>query len=338
MMRQIRRLTHAVPAFGPGVSAIAIYSEATPRGMRDRCAAESGFEGVACVDDTARLASLYVALWRRDRSDHWRSSALEALAFVRAMQTPEGSFVNFISNWRGRKNTLGRTSSDPCGPWLARAAHALAEGAAAFGDVHSAAAFQRSLPWLEMETPYLDVRAVALLAALSYAEADPSEDANRRAMRWAGELFESRCQGILPDQRGSSAIHLWGHWQECALARAGARFDRPDWIEAARASAELLLVPAAENGFPAPTSVAFDVSCAVRGLVAVAEATGERRYDDCAGLGRAWFDGRNAARIPVYDRARGMVYDGIDTGSMSRNSGAESNIEAGLALYGGSSI
>ena len=47
---------------------------------------------------------------------------------------------------------------------------------------------------------------------------------------------------------------------------------------------------------------------------------------------RVWIDGRNAAAAPVFDRQRGLAYDGIDDGRVSHNSGAESNVEAGLAL------
>ena len=332
MIRQIQRLTHAVPALGPGVSAIAIYSEATPRGMRDTCATESGFEGVACVDDSARLASLYIALWRNSEEPFWRAAAMETLAFVRAMQTPEGWFVNFISTWEGTKNMVGRTSADPYGPWLARACHALADGASAFGDRDCAAAFERAMPWLDETTPYLDVRAVGLLAALRYGEATGSGAAIERALLWAGEIYASRWHGILPDMRGSSTVHLWGHLQECALADAGAYFGRAEWIEAARTSAERLLIPAVDLEFPGPTSIAFDVSCAVRGLQAVGKATGDGRYTKYADLGRTWFDGRNAASLPVFDRQRGLTYDGIDFGRVSQNSGAETNIEAGLAF------
>ena len=59
MIRQLRRLTRPVPSFGEGVAAIAVYSEVTAEGLWRRPAAESGFEGVACVDDAARLACLY---------------------------------------------------------------------------------------------------------------------------------------------------------------------------------------------------------------------------------------------------------------------------------------
>ena len=53
---------------------------------------------------------------------------------------------------------------------------------------------------------------------------------------------------------------------------------------------------------------------------------------ELAALARAWFHGRNAAGEPVYDRLRGCVFDGIDGNRVSRNSGAESNIEGGLVL------
>ena len=36
----------------------------------------------------------------------------------------------------------------------------------------------------------------------------------------------------------------------------------------------------------------------------------------------------------MYDRRRGLVYDGVDEGRVSRNSGAESNIEGALVLLG----
>jgi hypothetical protein len=81
-----------------------------------------------------------------------------------------------------------------------------------------------------------------------------------------------------------------------------------------------------------PHVLPFEVSCTVAGLAAVGRASGEARYTAAAALGRLWFHGRNNAGQPVYDRQRGLVYDGIDLGQVSHNSGAESNIEGGLAL------
>jgi hypothetical protein len=75
------------------------------------------------------------------------------------------------------------------------------------------------------------------------------------------------------------------------------------------------------------------VSCAILGLSAVAQSTGQSRYAEQAELAREWFRGRNAAGHPIYDRARGLVHDGIDNGQVNANSGAESNIEGALALF-----
>ena len=80
------------------------------------------------------------------------------------------------------------------------------------------------------------------------------------------------------------------------------------------------------------TVLPFDVRCTVAGLAAVARATADDRYAVAAARARAWFHGRNTANQPVFDARRGMVYDGIDRGVVSRNSGAESNIEGALAL------
>jgi hypothetical protein len=47
---------------------------------------------------------------------------------------------------------------------------------------------------------------------------------------------------------------------------------------------------------------------------------------------RAWFDGRNSASQPIYDRVNGRVLDGIDDGRLNPHSGAESNIVGAQAL------
>jgi len=142
----------------------------------------------------------------------------------------------------------------------------------------------------------------------------------------------ARVGDVLPDRAGDATVHLWGHLQEAALARTGTAFGRDDLVYAAARSADAVLAPAAQLAFAGPRSVPFDVSCVVAGLDAVAAATKEARYRELATLARAWFDGRNAAGEHVYDRVGGCVFDGIDGTRVSRNSGAEANIEGGLAL------
>ena len=332
MIRQIRRLTRPVPALGNGALAIAVYAQPTKAGMQPWPAAEQGFEGVACVDDAARAAVLYIALWQRHRMPWARDAAQGLLAFVQAMQTGDGTFVNFILDWDGRKNLTTTTSIPGDGAWVARAMHALACGVSAFGDAGCAESFERGLPWLDRAIPYLDVRAVALLAVVECWRTTGADDLAARAVAWANEIADAADGNVLPDQPGLAQIHLWGHLQEAALADAGMAFARPDLVEAARRSAEAVLIPPVEQHFPGASVLPFDVSCVVRGLDAVAAATGECRYERMASLARAWFDGRNSAGMPVYERDRGLVFDGIDDGLVSPNSGAESNIEGALAL------
>ncbi len=332
MIRQLRRLTQPVPALGPGVAGIAVYAHERNGQFIARSAAEQGYEGVACLDDAARGAVLYSEIWKRHRFDWARTEAEALLRFTCAMQMKDGAFVNFIGDWDGGRQLDTPSSRPGDGPWHARAMHALACGLSAFGDGQLAGAFEAGLVLLDRPTPYLDVRAVAILAALEFWQATGLRHMAERALAWAGEIMEAQVGDVLPDRAGDANIHLWGHLQEAALARTGMEFGRDDLVRAAARSADAVLAPAAQLAFPGPRSLAFDVSSTVAGLDALAAATKEARYVELAALARAWFDGRNAADEPVYDHVRGCVFDGIDGTRVSRNSGAESNIEGGLAL------
>jgi hypothetical protein len=322
-----------VPAAGPGALALAVYAEARDGEYHLREAAEQGFEGVACVDDAARAAVLYCAIWQRYRYQWARTGAEGLLRFIAYMQDERGQFANFILDWDGRHNLTGPTSFVGGCWWTARALRALACGVAALGNADYAERFERGLSGLDPPMPYLDVRAIAVLAALEYWSATNAAHAADRAVKWAEEIAASGLQAILPNVAGEPKVHLWGHLQEVALARVGTELGRADLVEVARASAEALLVPRVALAFEAATTLPYDVSCAVLGLAAVAQSTGQSRYAEQAELAREWFRGRNAAGRPIYDRARGLVHDGIDNGQVNANSGAESNIEAALALF-----
>jgi len=287
---------------------------------------------VACVDDAARAALLYTEIWRRHGFSWAREAAESLLRFTCAMQVDGGAFVNFIASWDGERQLMTPTSRPGGGPWQARAMHALARGVAVFGAQPYAAAFDAGIPALMKPTPYLDVRALSAIAMLEYWQATATPSAAAHALAWAGAIAAARVGDLLPDREGSSNVHLWGHLQEAALARIGVAFGHDDLVSAAARSADAILAPAVERAFAGPRSLAFDVSCTIAGLDAVAAATGAARYASLAASARGWFDGRNAAKQPVYDRDRGLIRDGIDGDRLSENSGAESNIEGGLAL------
>ncbi len=333
MLRQLRRLTRPVPALGDDVVAIGVYAEPQGENLVDRAAAEQGFEGVACVDDTARAAVLACDVWQTQRQPWAAEMARGYLGFVAGMQDEGGMFVNFLLGWNGQKNLDGPTSRCGGWPWAARGLHALARGAAAFDDAKLAARFERALPFLDEPPPELDVQAVLVLALLEWWDATGASEGEERAVALAHGIAAHRIGDLLPNRPGETPTHLWGHLQEVALARVGARFGHPGLVEVARRSADHLLAPAVRSAFrDRPATVPFDVSCAVHGLTAVGEATADERYLELAELAREWFRGRNAARRRVYDRRRGLVYDGIDGARVSRNSGAEANIEGASAL------
>jgi hypothetical protein len=321
-----------VPALGPGVLGLAVYARERNGQLITQAAAEQGYEGVACLDDAARAAVLYTEIWRRHRFDWARTEAEGLLRFTCAMQMSDGAFVNFIADWDGGRQLDTSTSRPGVGPWHARGMHALACGISAFGEDRYAAAFEAGLPMLDRPTPYLDVRAVGVLATLEFSGATGARHVAARALAWAEEIAAARVGDVLPDRVGDANIHLWGHLQEAALARTGMEFGRDDLVQVAARSADAVLVPPAQLAFPGSRLVPFDVSSTIAGLDAVALARSDPRYAELAALARAWFDGRNAAGEPVYDRVRGCVFDGIDGKSVSLNSGAESNIEGGLAL------
>ena len=83
--------------------------------------------------------------------------------------------------------------------------------------------------------------------------------------------------------------------------------------------------------------IAYGVSPIVEGYLALADATGERKYAVLAGLTSAWLLGANPAGVAMYDEASGRTFDGIDgpaASQVNRNAGAESTVESLLALQG----
>ena len=328
MLRQLARLTRPIPAAGPGASALAVYEV---EGSLER-ARESGEEGVACVDDTARGLALYCDLWAATGRDDFRERAHSFLAFVRWMQRPDGRFENFVHDWDGHRNVDGPTSVAGGGFWQARGLRGLARAWVTLDDAAAGEAFGRALACVDRsDVVPPDVRAVHIAALLDVVRAGRAPELRALLVRWCDEIASKRSGEVLLDGE-TEEVHLWGHSQETVLSQAGVLLGRTDLVETARRSAELVFVPAIGSGFDLPLVQPYDVACAVHAMDAVADATGEARYAELARDARAWFDGRNPARTAVYDRVAGRVADGIDRGRVSRNSGAESNIVAAEAL------
>ena len=91
-------------------------------------------------------------------------------------------------------------------------------------------------------------------------------------------------------------------------------------------------MPQIEGAFPDHTVQPYGVAAAVYAMDRLYQATGEGAYARWRDQARAWFDGRNTASLPVYDRVNGRVNDGIDEGRLNPHSGAEANIVGAQAL------
>jgi hypothetical protein len=333
VIRQIRRLSRTIVVEGKPLRVIAVYMRRSGDTWALDDADDTGYEGVACVDDVARVARLFLEGGRRYQVPQATAEAAGYLQFLLYMQQPDGRFVNFILNWRGDKNLTGPTSL-PSGPnWNARALRALAVAAATTGESVYREAFDRAFEPVTGEIHYADIRALHALAALELFAQTKEAHLRRCILAWCDQIA-GLCdnQGRLLNWRHEENPHLWGYVQAAVLARASVALGRNDWLRLAEETVLGYLAPRVRAGFPQRTVIPYEVSSVIVNLEVLADVTGDNRYRELLYLARAWFRGRNAAATPVYDAIHGVVGDGIDGEQLSPNSGAESNAEGGLAL------
>ncbi len=196
-----------------------------------------------------------------------------------------------------------------------------------------------------------DMSSVMLLALTSYYRANPNPDTRA--------LIEHIADGISQYRLGDSATypfgmhpvttnapgywHAWGSHMVHALAEAGAALNRQDWIDSAASEADTFMMrqlafeSIREIGILPRRlgQIAYGTDMLVQGYMALYRATGQEKYARYAGLAASWFFGDNMASVPVYDSDTGRCFDGIDgpvAWRVNRNAGAESTIEALLAL------
>lgn len=330
MLRQLARLSMAVPAAGDRATAIAVYADSTDRTL---IAADLGHEGVACVDDVARAAVLLCDLWESTRLPRARAWAASLVDFLLYMQLADGRFVNFIAEWDGRHNDRGPTSFAGGGFWHARGVRALAKAWLALGDERARQGLALGLPLIrEGRDVPPDVRSIHALMAVELLRSGQLVELATDLERWCEEIVALRRGDVLLDNPDEAEPHLWGHLQEGVLAEAGRLLDRPDLIEVARRSAVAYLAPLIESGFDLATVQPYGVASAAYGVERLADVTRDPMFRGLAAKARAWFGGRNSAHLPVYDSSTGRVHDGIDDGVLNPHSGAESNVVAAQAL------
>lgn len=147
---------------------------------------------------------------------------------------------------------------------------------------------------------------------------------------------------VLPWALSRSMWHAWGSQMPAALAVASQTLRAPRLLapavrDAASFTTTLLTAGGPDNGwFPTPADrvqIAYGADSRVQSLLAVADATGSRGFDQLAAVQAAWFFGANRAGVDMYIPATGVTYDGLQPdGTVNRNSGAESTIHGLLTM------
>ncbi|MCX7905959.1 MAG: hypothetical protein N2561_00260 [Bacteroidetes bacterium] len=328
-------------------------------------------EGIACLDDAARAAVLYLRHYELTGAEDSRQKAEALLRFVMYLQREDGLFYNFVWDEGLRINTTHPNSrAEGVGWWAARAAWALGEGARVLAAANPDFA-QACRRRLERLRPHLEALAARYPQMSAYGgrlyptwlvgeqAADATSElllglvAVQRAAsdaRWQA-LIERFAEGIARMRWGSmnrfpwgahaswrDLWHGWGNSQAWALVEAG----RPGEAEyEARHFYSRLLLEGWMREFRLSDStqielfeqIAYMVRPVVMALLRLYTHTGRSEYAVMAGLAASWFWGNNPAGQPLYDPTTGRGYDGIPgPGQVNRNAGAESTIEALLVM------
>jgi hypothetical protein len=380
----LEHLTERIDLAGTKVSIVHIYANYPDYSWTD--AKESGPEGIACVDDAARAAVVYLRDFELNRRTVSLERARRLLDFILTMQAEDGEFWNFILADHS-VNRDGKTSCKSFGWWAARGVWSLGLGCRVFREVDSAyasrlrGAVERSLPHvrallqkfgkMEQESGYrkptwllygsgADATSELMLGLIEYYQVARSRDLHDR-LPLAHEVHDAIVRfadGFQTMQEGDLATfpyglhrswgtlwHLWGNGQTQALATAGRVLGDSAMIQSARQEADGfyarllagglmremdLADPASRKEFD---QIAYGIRPMAVGLLRLYDATGNADYLRMAGLAASWFFGNNPAGVVMYDSATGRCFDGILSATeINRNSGAESTIEALMAL------
>jgi multiple sugar transport system substrate-binding protein len=348
---------------GRPVRAVSLYAEA-PDYRLVGSPARDGFEGIASLDDAARAAVVYLRDYETTGNARSHDEAVGLLAFITAMEQGDGEFVNFIDS-AGRPNLKAPSSRKSMSYWAARSIWALGEAERVLGSQDSAQlmsirpVLDRALVRMtrEIEAGRLlgestTATAEALLGVLAAQQAEHSTVRSSLG-RQTADLIAAQSAGTARSAPWGAHVdgaaapwHAWGSRSVEALATAQSTLGRVEYGASARKEADGLWgrfllagqIPSevASDGtatwYP---QISYGVGSIVDGYLALAEISSDSRYAVFAGLTASWFLGANPERLSMYDDKTGRTFDGIDGPNplkVNRNSGAESTVEALLAL------
>jgi hypothetical protein len=261
----LRHLTEEIEFLGDTVQIIHIYADYPDYNWVS--ASESGPEGIACVDDVARAAVVYLRHYELTGDPESLTRARPLLKFIMNMQLPDGRYYNFIFDDHSI-NKDGVTSYPSFGWWAVRGVWALSMGYRVYLDQDAQfagilrEAVERSFPQIDSVlaaygtyVPYKDRRIPAwliyqydtysastvtelLLGLNEYYKTTPDERVAEYITKFADALIYMQMGDSVTFPNGAflswpDGWHAWANGQTQALAEAGALLGKPEYIAAA---------------------------------------------------------------------------------------------------------
>lgn len=215
---------------------------------------------------------------------------------------------------------------------------------------------QREYPIWLMNQSGADATSEFLLGLVEYLKIDPRPELLDAAQKLAEGILKMQqpagapCAGAFLSWR--QRWHAWGNAQSMALIELSQLLESPKLLSAVQREADSFFAKLIVEGlrsecrfgakfetreFPPEMrkfpQIAYDIRGIAVGLLKLASATNDSKYEKMAGLAASWLMGNNPAQTQMYDAETGRCFDGInDSTSVNLNAGAESTIEALLTL------
>lgn len=317
--------------------------------------------GLGTLEDLASAARLYLRHFEMSGDTTSRQQAQALLQTVLRLQKPDGLFFNWIAA-DGRPALCNNDNIDQFGYPEVHALWALATGVKYFEQSNPAfaqkmhTAFWRSFTHVDsclrhygnfyeqagMKFPaWLPFRSSADAASqlvLASAALVPSTLNDAQQTQHLEKALQQLAEGIQKMQAGDAeqfpyGAHLafetywhgWGNYAIQALAIAGARFNRQDFITSAMGEADHFVPYLQQNQFihrfnlletqNNPNRIDYfpqtpaDIHPLIAGLLELSYVTGNQRYAQRAGEIARWFRGENKAHEAIYIVNLGLAHD-----------------------------
>jgi hypothetical protein len=263
----LRHLTERIEFLGDSVDIVHVYANYPDYGWVG--AAESGLEGVACVDDAGRAAVVYLRHYELTGSEESRNRAVALLKFILKMETPDGKFYNFVLQDHSI-NTGGKTSFKSFGWWAARGVWSMGLGCRILAPKDSSFAamlrlgVERTFPNIDsLLAAYGKEKEVRHLRIPGWLFYESGADATSELLLGLNNYFaatkdkrvkgyiEKLARALMTMQEGDlktfpyglhrsweTMWHMWGNGQTQALALSGRILKDSTMVESARREAE----------------------------------------------------------------------------------------------------